>query len=790
MVVKPSASRLPANPNALIGRDRELATITGLLGREEVRLVTLTGTGGAGKTRLAIAAAASLSADFPGGVHFVDLSAIESAAQVPATIAQVLGVIQQPDRDLIDVLADHLWREPTLIILDNFEHVLEASPGLARLLATTQAPKLLITSRFPLELRWETRVPVPTLDLGAAVTLFRTRAAAATGEMDRQYDEQAVRVLCERLDGLPLALELAAARLPGRSLESLVERLDGVLDLLNSGARDLPSRQQTLRAAIGWSYGLLGSSERLVFRRLATFQGGWDPAAAHAVCGFGELDEAGVSAALESLAAKSLVSPGTAVNPERQRLLQTIRDYAAECLGDEREGNEARDRHAGYFASMVRRASAGYYSPDQVRVFDRLEVDLDNIRAALRRLLVSDPATGAQLVADLGLYWLRRGVPSEGAAWAARYLDGDVDIRSRTRLLVVAGALSVWAADYLGAGRLLAGAVSSARDASDSASEGEALCWIGRIARDRGELDRARSLGEDAVRVLRLGNHLPQLGWALHFLGLAYESERPIQAEAAFTESHAIFEALGDRWECAMAIRGLGVVQYQRGQYAQAGRLFDDAHARFVEVGDRWSQAMLTHHRAYARLRTGDAGAAADLFRTSAAAWRRVGNQRGVALAMTGLAEVVSDPTPEIAARLLGSAQSLLRSLGAELEAPGKAGILALESKLRRVLPDFERRLEEAAAEPLDELLALVLNSEGPLLETRTRELSDLTPRERQVLRLLTKGLSNRQIGSGLWITEGTAKLHVKHILSKLGLQSRAQVAAWAADRGFRNLSL
>ncbi|HEX5503500.1 MAG TPA: protein kinase [Thermomicrobiales bacterium] len=396
---EPRAQALPAQPGPLLGRAGELAALGALLAQPDARLVTLTGPGGVGKTRLALAAAEARGGDFPAGVAFVALAPLADPDLVLPTIARVLGLRERPGTALAERLAEYLVDQQMLLVLDNVEHLLPAAPGLADLLAACPGPTLLVTSRAELRLRWERVFPVPPLALPApgaspspdelasyaAVRLFVERARAARPGFALTDDNAAaVAAICRRLDGLPLALELAAARLRALSPEALLARLNSSLALLTDGARDLPARQRTLRDTLAWSHDLLGAGEQRLFARLAVFAGDWTAVAAEVICDADGAPHMSVLDGLDALARNNMIQQGVGADGEpRFAMLETVREYALERLAASGEGDSIRRRHASYYLTLMERVAPPEPPPGDVRVA-WVEADYGNLLAALR----------------------------------------------------------------------------------------------------------------------------------------------------------------------------------------------------------------------------------------------------------------------------------------------------------------------------------------------------------------------------------------------------------------------
>jgi DNA-binding CsgD family transcriptional regulator len=478
-------------------------------------------------------------------------------------------------------------------------------------------------------------------------------------------------------------------------------------------------------------------------------------------------------------------------------MLETVREYALECLAASREIDALRQQHATHYLELAEQAGVGLTGPGQAEWLERLEAEHDNLRAALRWLTdQGEEDLAVRLVGVLWHFWWLRGHLTEGRARIAEILQlpqladpGPL----RGRALLAAGQLALWQGDYPPARALLAESLEIAREVGEPRDVALALTFLGRVARDQGD-EAARALGEESVELFRSVGDTWGCGVALHFLGLAVAGQEPGSARPLFEESARLFRERGDRWDLAMPVRGLGLVAYQESDYATAQAYFQEAVALFRERGDEWSMAMLLHDLGYVALSNGDHRQAAVLFGQSLEGWQRLGNTRGTVLCLAGLAGVAGQTQRALeAARLFGAAEAIGESAGIILEptdqvayAPNVAGAREHLSAVA-----FAAAWTAGRAMSLEEAVACARQIDAsdalaPALTDSTTggAVEPLTPREREVAALLARGLTNRQIAEALVITEGTANLHVKHILGKLGFGSRAQVAVWAAQLG------
>jgi predicted ATPase/DNA-binding CsgD family transcriptional regulator len=810
---------LPAQVSTFVGRESELAAVRALVGRS--RLVTLTGAGGAGKTRLGLQVAAGLADGTEDGVWFADLAPLADPGLVAVSVADVLGVRLEPGLPVLDALVEVVGGRRLLVLLDNCEHVIEACAKLAdALLRGCPNLTLLATSREPLGIDGEYLYRVPSLavpveedDAGAiwgseAVRLLVDRAAAQ-GVPLAQDDATAVVAgrICRRLDGIPLAIELAAARLRVLSAAELEARLDERFELLTGGSRAGLPRQQTLRAMVDWSWELLNPAERAVLARLSVFAGSFGLAAAEAVAADPEARPGEVLGLLGALVDKSLVQFGDAgAGPGRYRLLETVRQYAAgqlDALGPQVTG-AARAAHRDYYVVLAEAAAPHLLAHGQAQWLDRLDAEVGNLRAAIAFSLArGDLEPGLRLATSLRVYWRVRGHVTEGAAAMQALLQMPAAQETtvlRAWALAAAANLLRQTGGYAIAEVYYQEALAIARAAGDEFLVADLLQSHAAVLVQQGQSRAATPLIESGLALARrLGNsHLTGRLLSVRAYAGNAEGDHASAARDA-TQAVQLFRQAGDQVQIGAILGNLGYYELSMGDLEAARRHLAEAVDISRSLKVRHSAVYETFNLGLTEYFGGASDAARALFAESLDLARRIGMKSHMAYALIGVA---GWPGASLgwSARLHGAADRALADLGHALE-PMEERLADLErQRLRAAMGEESFKAEYSAGGALDlasaayqALQGVSAGSAAPVVDALISEPDEvvareavtvLTPREVEVLRLVAQGLSNPDIGGRLYLSQHTVRRHVSNILRKLGLASRSAAAAWGVRAG------
>lgn len=761
----------PTPRTRLIGRDAEIATARSLLLDDAVPLLTLTGPGGVGKTRLALATVAGISDRFTDGVIWLDLSPLADASLIATTLIRALGLVPAAHTPPMETLVRHLRSRQTLLLFDNCEHLLTPTADLiAHVLSACPSVQVLATSRVSLRLQTEQILPVeplalpasdlPALDTlarNASVQLFveRTRAVSPAFQLDAT-NAHSVAEVCRQLDGLPLALELAAARSALLPPAALLTHMGDRLRLLRGGARDLPARQRTIREAIAWSYGLLTSEQQAFFRRLAVFPGGFTLDAAESVFQIPGGDERDVLDTLGALMDASLVKTQGAADQPRFGMFETIRAFALDRLRASGEEDEARKQHAAWCLALAEREAPPWVGDLMPGLHDHLEADHDNLRAALAWYEAQgDGATALRMTGALGMFWLTRGYLGEGRHWVARALNtrADVEVGVVARALHTAGTLAMFQGEYGQAETHLVECLDIQRGLGDVYGAYAALTSLAGAAEYQGNVDRAKALYEEALALGRAASHPTMIAFAVANLAdIAYQQNDLDRALALSVEGVTLCRHI-DQWGyLALSLCNLAQVELARGRRTESAALYDESLS--------YSEAIRSSFM--------------------------------IADALSGFAAVaLADGQPVMAARLLGAVQGVCDACSHPVLPHHFQHRRALQDTRAALADDiFTAAWEAGRGLPLDTALteahelAAVVREETNTATRAPQMAYDLSLRELDVLRLLVAGRSNAEIAERLFISRRTATTHISRIYAKLDVASRAEAIALAHRHG------
>jgi predicted ATPase/DNA-binding SARP family transcriptional activator/DNA-binding CsgD family transcriptional regulator len=807
----PSVGRhnLPAPRTTFVGREREILEIKRALAM--TRLLTLTGAGGSGKTRLAIEISRDLVGTYPDGVWLVELAPLSERELVSQEVAGTLGVQEQSSQPLAQTLAETLHRKKMLLVLDNCEHLVNAVASLVdALLSSCPRLRVLATSREALDVAGEIRWTVPSLSVPASRSSLTAQElegyASARLFLERASDRRpgfvattenagAVAEVCRRLDGVPLAIELAAARVGTLSVEEIYERLKDSLRLLTDGGRTTVPRQRTLRGALDWSYNLLPELERKGLRRLSVFAGGWTLEAAEAVAGSRGIEKDMVLDLLSGIVSKSLaVTEVDEQSGVRYRMLEPVRQYALEKLEGSGEAEVVRRRHAEFFLTLVEEVELDLLTPTP-QLLESVDAEHENVRAVFSWAIEREEVElGLRLAGALRWFWFARGHLGEGRRWLKEVLRHGGQTAARVKALL-------------------------------------AMSWL---ALQQGDIDESEAAAEEGLKLgteTKVKSNLLAELW--HMLGSAVENRGDYErATELFEEALALSREAGDRWGVSFALNALGNVSSMQGDYERATELYEECLTRLKESGDVAHSAIILSNLGSNALERGDHEQATALSEKAAALFREQGHPKGLewALDIQGWAALMREDYEKARTFLVkslalcgelgdkrGTIDSLegLASLAAALEDDARAARLwgAAETALQVIgtppTPDNltqpyldaassrlgeeaweaafaagrAMNLEEAAEYAFPEQEFTTPMPQEPDQPRGYVQRSILTRREEEIAALVARGLTNRQIASELSISEHTAATHVRRILKKLGLQSRAQIDSWLTER-------
>ncbi|GLW10497.1 hypothetical protein Misp01_56250 [Microtetraspora sp. NBRC 13810] len=752
-------SNLPAEVTSFVGRRAELAEIKRLLGVS--RLVTLTGLGGVGKSRLAMRAARAVHRSFPDGVRLVELADLEDPDLLGHTVCQALGLADHTTRAPMEILIDHLRDLRVLLLLDGADHLVQAcAPLVDSLLRAAPRLRIMATSRQALDIPGEhllviSPLPIPAPDERASaarhesVALFVERASAVSGFRLTERNREAVARLCARLDGIPLALELAAVRLRAMSVEQILDRLDSRFRLLVGGGPTRPTRHQTLRTAMGWSHELCTTEERLLWARLSVFGGSFDLDAAERICSDDKLPTDDILDAVSGLVEKSIVMREDGAGAVRYRLLDTVREYGAEWLRrlDPSASGRLRARHMVYFAELARECETAWFGAGQVEIFARTQAEHGNLRAALDFCLTSPghAREGMELAGALWFYWIGCGYLGEGRHWLDQALTLDAGSSlQRAKALLACGYVSSSQGDYEHAIKLF----SECRAIGDETLAAQAVHRMGCATLLNDDLEAAIPLFEEALRL---------------YNGLEAVSDKIATASTEL----ALAMAFGGRWE-------------------RSAELCRNARAICERYGERWVLAHLDYVESYRAWAVGDQKRAIEAARESLTTHHLFHDTLGCVMVIELIALLLTESDAhERAAVLQGAAEHLWHSIGLPLFGSRNFNDAHVECARRAREALGDRRYATAVARGrrlgLDAAVVYALE-EDHRVEGVARP--TLTSVETQIAELVAEGLTDQEVAERLEIADETAEAQVADILAKLSFSSRAQLTVWMTQQG------
>jgi predicted ATPase/DNA-binding CsgD family transcriptional regulator len=768
---------LTSQSTRLVGRELEIASVAELLRRQNVRLLTISGAGGVGKTRLALAVANEVADEFADGVVAVLLASVPDPSLVVPTISRTLGLGEGEDEPAA-ALRRHLGESELLLLLDNFEHVAEAAPFLVDLISACPALKVLPTSRARLRVSGETEFVLAPLAADAAATLFLERARAANPALELgESDTLAIAEICTALDGLPLAIELAAARTKLLSPEAMRARLEQRLELLTAGPRDLPARQQALRNTLDWSYGFLDTEDQQLLARLAVFSGGFTFESAEAICRAG-LD------GLATLVDNSLVQR----SGERFGMLETIRAYASEKLAAGGSEDEVRRAHAAHYLAFAEAAAPELTGPDQAWWLARLESEHGNLRASLRHSLDGGSSeTALRLASTLWGFWLARGYLGEGRRWLEEALEQSSGVAPavQAKALNGAGVLAHYQGDYARAEALCGESLALSREIGDERGVASALSGLALNARKKGDYPAAQSMFEQALEIFERAGDRQAVARTLNRLGLAVwfagDNER---FRALAEESLAAFRELEDVEGIGLATLHVGMVALSRDDPAGARPAIEESLAIARSLGDRRTIAKGAYFLGDTALGLQEHAEARALYEESLGLSIELGDRWVSAISLEGLARTaVASGQPEAAARLLGAADAIR-------EATGATRSPYWQELHDGIVPEVRARLGEETFDTASregrtltaERAASVLGV--PAVAPAADRADGLTSREVEVLNLVADGLTDAEVAERLVVSLRTVHAHLRSIYRKLDVRSRSAATRYAVESG------
>ncbi len=805
------ATNLPTLLSSFVNREDDIAGIVGEMARSR-RLLTLVGPGGVGKTRLALEVARRSLTEFPGGTWLIDLSAVSSPELVPPAVASVLSLEESSGAEFITAVARRFEGRRTLVLLDNCEHLRSACAQFAMaVLAAAPGLVILATSREALGVPGERAWRVGVFELPrfgevvdparverySALRLWKERAAEVVPDFAISNENVNCAIeTCRRLDGMPLAIELAASRLSSMSGEDILALIDARFPALGKRSSSRVSRQRTLRSLIDWSYELLDQPQRALFRRLGVFAGGWNIDAAIAVCG--EPGETGddLVDCLADLVDKSLVVFEVNEGPGRYRFLNTIWGYAQEKLGESSDAEMIAARHSAWCRALVTEAERNLRGPDQAAWLQRLETEMPNLRAALAYCLENDVAGGLELAGMLVRFWRSHAHLAEGRRWLDQLLAAGARTTPGAQALgsYGAGVLAFDQADYAVALRLFGEATLHFEALNDWAGKGDALTFVANIAWRQGDYARAAELHGQSLAIYRDLGDERRTAAALNNLGLVRVDQVDYaEARSLYEESLRIKRRLGDELGSLSSLHNLGILAQYEGDWERALAIQQAALVTARNLGDRRATAAALLEVGKVSLKLGDAGSAGAAYFEARDLLDELGDPVRAVHCVEGLAMVAAALKEwELAAELFGGASAERYRLGTPIAPPEAALLEPHLAKVRATLGEerFTRASQGGAAAGLDAgqvaQIRHALARSGAKLAARPDDdpLSGLTARESEILGLVAQGLTNQEMAERLVVSVRTVETHLGNIYGKIGARGRAEAVAFAVRRG------
>ncbi|MFI7124959.1 ATP-binding protein [Nonomuraea sp. NPDC050153] len=758
------AGGLPAEVTSFIGRRHEVAAVKRLLA--DARMVTLTGPGGVGKTRMALRVATDLRRAFPDGVWLVELAELDNPALLPQAMVAALKIQSHAARPPVQVLTEHLRQQRALVVLDNCEHVLDESCLLAQaLLRSAPELRILATSRQPLGVVGEQEFPVPTLPLPSgdpqntmsdAVQLFAERATAVLPDFTVTDENQdVIEQICRRLDGLPLGIELAVVRLRVLSVHQLLDRLDDLFGLLSAGSKATASRHRTLRALIDWSHGLCTEHERLLWASLSVFTGSLDLEAAEEICAGAGLPHDEILDLMIGLVEKSVLIREEHPYGVRFRLLDTIRQYGRERLAASGQEQELKRRYRDYYRRLSREAQAQLFGPGQAELLTRLRAEHPNLRTALEYCHAERAGLCIDMASDLLDHWITSSHLGEGRDWLEQGLAqaaGGSEVRARA--FWACGSLAIIQGDQTSAIGLLAKSRTLGEQLGLKSVLGYVELYSGMVAMHAGDTASAVRSFEEAVTHHRADGDPAGEVQALTWLTLAHsflgDSERAV---AAAEEGIAICDAHGESWHRAYTTAALGIELWRQGDPRRATTLEHESLHVFHDLDDPVGVGLTIEVLAWIAASQGEYARAGELLGVLRTLWEAIG------------------------APLLGFGHLI-----------GYHDECSARTRCDLGEQAFQAAVKRGARRTPEQVLAYALKQEAP---ARCRsgaadQYAPLTPRETEIARLIARGMRNKQIAAALVIAQRTVEGHIEHVLCKLGFNSRTQIVGWVAEQARR----